>query len=639
VVAVAPAVRTAKSASKPAARAPAAAPRRAPSPPHDAQPSSRGSAGILGGVVLVGVVMLLLGGLAYLLWTNVWADRLSRTEGSGGESVIVAKGPAVSPDPDKDRAPVNNGKAPPEKSTTKDGTRPQSKDGGVAKKDDEVDVADLKKKEPPEPMPVVPAPVKSNDPDKPPKKAPTIEVTTTPEPQASGYEAARVNAAVDKGVRFLKSMQKPDGSWDYVHSVGFTALAALTLLECQVPAKDPAIQGAAHYIRKNLATLRKTYDLSCAILFLDRLNEPTDRVLIQGLALRVVSGQTDSGGWNYECHALGVADLRALQAFLESHRPVPPAPRKDNKPRGDITDNPVPPQAALLQPVGGVAGPPVGITMPDIMAVPLPGGKPPVPNPITSPYRPDGKAEAPNGGVEPKGKKVQPIAPNMLPPHLQSLPVVQLNMNKGWFTATHGGGDHSNTQFALLALWAARRYDVPTEYSLLLSYQRFKLLQAANGGWGYKVGQGTTNTMICAGLLALTMGHGAVPNLESKDKVEDQTIRTGLQALGSFIGTAPTNTNAKTTLPNLYFLWSVERVAVLYDLKTIGGSDWYSWGAQTLLVNQAGDGSWSCNGQYTGSQPMIDTCFALLFLKRSNLVGDLTENIRLFMVIRDPGAR
>jgi hypothetical protein len=90
-------------------------------------------------------------------------------------------------------------------------------------------------------------------------------------------------------------------------------------------------------------------------------------------------------------------------------------------------------------------------------------------------------------------------------------------------------------------------------------------------------------------------------------------------------------------MENLYFLWSVERVAMLYNLKTIGGKDWYDWGAQLLVQNQLAEGSWRSK-QYHGSAPIIDTCFALLFLKRSNLVQDLTDNLRLFMAITDPDA-
>ena len=87
-------------------------------------------------------------------------------------------------------------------------------------------------------------------------------------------------------------------------------------------------------------------------------------------------------------------------------------------------------------------------------------------------------------------------------------------------------------------------------------------------------------------------------------------------------------------MQNLYFLWSVERVAMLYDLRTIGGKDWYGWGAQILVHNQQPNGAWP-TAFYHGNNPPLNTCFALLFLKRSNLVQDLTNNLRLYTGIRE----
>jgi hypothetical protein len=74
---------------------------------------------------------------------------------------------------------------------------------------------------------------------------------------------------------------------------------------------------------------------------------------------------------------------------------------------------------------------------------------------------------------------------------------------------------------------------------------------------------------------------------------------------------------------------------MLYDLKTIGGKDWYRWGAQVLVHNQLADGDWG-SLRYPGASPPINTCFALLFLRRSNLVQDLTNNLRLSTAISDP---
>jgi hypothetical protein len=88
--------------------------------------------------------------------------------------------------------------------------------------------------------------------------------------------------------------------------------------------------------------------------------------------------------------------------------------------------------------------------------------------------------------------------------------------------------------------------------------------------------------------------------------------------------------------PNVYYLWSVERVAVLYHLDTIGGKDWYSWGAKLLLASQDEDGHWSTNS-YPGSNPTIDTCLALLFLNKANFVPGLTEGLRDYVKVLDPG--
>jgi len=77
------------------------------------------------------------------------------------------------------------------------------------------------------------------------------------------------------------------------------------------------------------------------------------------------------------------------------------------------------------------------------------------------------------------------------------------------------------------------------------------------------------------------------------------------------------------TWGDLYFLWSLERMAVIYDLKTIGDVDWHEWGVDVILQQQQEDGSWK--ERFPG---VPDTCFALLFLKRANLAKDLTDKLR-----------
>jgi hypothetical protein len=72
-------------------------------------------------------------------------------------------------------------------------------------------------------------------------------------------------------------------------------------------------------------------------------------------------------------------------------------------------------------------------------------------------------------------------------------------------------------------------------------------------------------------------------------------------------------------------------------LRTLGGKEWYPWGVSYLLPAQRADGSWVGQG-YRGSTSTVDTCLALLFLKRADLVPGLAKELRLRVAIADPGA-
>ena len=83
---------------------------------------------------------------------------------------------------------------------------------------------------------------------------------------------------------------------------------------------------------------------------------------------------------------------------------------------------------------------------------------------------------------------------------------------------------------------------------------------------------------------------------------------------------------------DLYFLWSLERVGVVYNLQKVGNVDWYAWGSAVIVDFQnPNDGSWRA-----GNGPIPDTCFALLFLKRVNVVEDLTSKLRQLNQASEP---
>src|SRR5262249_36222066 len=133
-------------------------------------------------------------------------------------------------------------------------------------------------------------------------------------------------------------------------------------------------------------------------------------------------------------------------------------------------------------------------------------------------------------------------------------------------------GDNSNSQFAILALWAARRHQIPLERTAERILKRFHLTQAADGSWTYLPGSNVSPqpTMTGAALLGLAVGH-AVENEAKKRKEpvdQDVSIQKGFERLAQSIG-KPTGKDKGVPLTDLYYLWSVERVAVIYERPKI----------------------------------------------------------------------
>jgi hypothetical protein len=452
-------------------------------------------------------------------------------------------------------------------------------------------------------------------------------------PAPAKVDKDEVNKAVDRGVKYLKGLQRGDGTWPY-DQIGATALAGLTLLECGVATDDPAVQKAARAVRHKSVGLTHTYSLALSIMFLDRLGERVDVSLIESMAVRLLAGQYASGGWSYDCPNIGEAEVRRLGKMVEL--------RNDRIEKGE------PPQ-----------------------------------------LMPPGRREF-----------------KELPKEIQQQ-IMAVSKQRGGFGGNGGGvgnvnGDNSNTQFAILALWVARRYGIPVETALGRIQTRFRTTQNADGGWGYlhferrmrgmplgmaaQMGEGSSAAMTCAGLLGLALVHGAIneralkTNAKTKDQPgggtlkpatdikKDLHIQKGLVALGSALKVNPLKKaqdgNQRGLKPpdgvkppggfrgsgapggrgfrgmpwidpdrsgkTYYFLWSLERVAVAYSLDTIGDKDWYTWGGEILLANQRLDGSWAGEFATYGA----DTCFALLFLRRANLAKDLSASLR--GLVKDP---
>lgn len=441
-----------------------------------------------------------------------------------------------------------------------------------------------------------------------------------------------INAAIEKGIAFLKGAQLPSGGWlnpmdpnsptPGKYEVGCAAICGLTLLEAQVPANDPTVQRAANFVRNKPLTdrMHRNYEMSCVLLFLDRLGDPKDKALIQALALTLVAGQNARGGWTYDSPDLNGFDRQQLLAFLDATR-LPSS-----------------------EPVGGAGKQ----SLEDSQKGKAEKGEPSKQGKGTA------KSKSRVPAYQSLSRTLQSIPlvhlhyfPKTAPPAQAAPPMVPgpgvgLNLpvpqGPGGLMMMMGGDDNSNTQFAMLALWAARRHGVPTERCFLAVGSRFASTQIQDGGWSYSSGglaivQTSLPTMTCVGLLGMAMGHAVLPAKKDANDTklpEDPNIARALQRLAENIDTQ--------SMINFYLLWSVERVGMLYNLPTIGNRDWYRIGSDMLLDKQMPDGSWSTQG-FIGTNKLLDTSFALMFLKRSNLVQDLSERLPLRMAITDPAAK
>lgn len=392
----------------------------------------------------------------------------------------------------------------------------------------------------------------------------TVAVSTV-EGQDKEFQR-RINLAIDRGVAALKRLQRPDGTWE--HSLrgkdgpvaskwadGMTALVAWTLLECKVDSKDKHVVKAAEYIRSEALKADQTYSISLMILFLDKLGDPADEVLIQDLGVRLLQGMTPYGGWSYASGKPAPEEIKQLETRLIKARDETPVKTDSGAPRS-------------LDPW----------TAEKIKSL--------------------------------KQKKLQ-----------------QPNAAVGAYSV----GDNSNTQFALLALWVARRHGVPVHQHLTLVEDRFRTSALESGGWSYQpfqdelfpqnkgLASGATASMTCAGLLACAVGQGARPEGKTtKDLLDDPQVRDALALIGPTLRNQPRILIGSGGL--YYFLFSLERVAVIYELKKVAGVDWYVAGAQMLLQNQQADGVWPPASVATG---LADTCFALIFLKKANVAWDI----------------
>ncbi len=417
---------------------------------------------------------------------------------------------------------------------------------------------------------------------------------------AAGVSSAatpkEIDAAVQKGTAYFKEHfnngAKP-GQLRGEHGIGGVALAGLALLESGSATDDATVKAITAAVRDASFTETQTYHIALCLLYLDRLGDAADVSLIQMLGIRLLAGQNAVGGWTYQCiNAIPAADERHLRTAL-----MVTELKAGNNP---------PPAANPNQPGNAAKPGVVGKLHPEIekYAGKLAASR--IHN------RGDDNSNTQFGvlGVWAARKHGVPVE-NALDLIEKRFLASQTN-GGGWPYSGGIQGSPSMTCAGLLGLATAigrreeRRLkteppkqndpfakaapkEVPKEPAKTppkIDDPFFnpppmpkpdetvaKKLPEAKKGAAKKVPADARDAAVQRGLASLA----AVLAGNAPQRGRGRQIRIGDGVLGE---------------RDFYFLWSLERVGVVYGIDKIGGIDWYDLGAEELIPGQNANGSW-----------------------------------------------
>jgi len=214
-----------------------------------------------------------------------------------------------------------------------------------------------------------------------------------------------------------------------------------------------------------------------------------------------------------------------------------------------------------------------------------------------------------------------------------------VQLEGGQWSYPRGGGDNSNSQFAVLALHEAERAGAIVQketWEKALNY--WKGCQNQRGSWGYQAGwENGLGSMTCAGIAGTVIcaGHVNSPNAVVKNGLvqccqpqeDDDSLEMALNWLAqNFSVRRNPGRPGMESVWHYYYLYGLERVGRLTTRRFIGEYDWYREGAEFLVKQQDQfSHNWIGNG-HAEDNPHIATPLSLLFLakgRRPVLIGKL----------------
>jgi hypothetical protein len=205
----------------------------------------------------------------------------------------------------------------------------------------------------------------------------------------------------------------------------------------------------------------------------------------------------------------------------------------------------------------------------------------------------------------------------------------------GWSYPGNTVADNSNTQYALLGLYAAKqagaKIDDDVWKGIQEYYNRHQRKQGTSGYWTYLNsnfggGDGPSLSMTVAGVCGLIIaGMGLDLSEQQLDEATGIARNCGVYSENTGVARGmnwiATNFSFESPKSTFYNVYGMERLGRLSGQRWIGRSDWYRDGCQFLLGKgrdaglQNEDGSIT-RGKGIDSAEILTTSFALLFLSK-----------------------
>ena len=450
-----------------------------------------------------------------------------------------------------------------------------------------------------------------------------------------GVDQKRVNAAVKKGLEFLKSKQNADGSWPVtkrstLFPKGTTALCLLALLKGGEKKNSEAVKKALAYLYKNFrkpSQFTFTYSVSCLILALAALAEsdkpPTKKEIekeVKKKRTTVFVSPDEKQKRDFKKLPAMYRDWMkdALNWLLQQQKEVwSYGPRIGGlNARVDASNS----QYSLL--ALHAAGR-CGLKVPKSVFVHIA-------NYFINAQEKDG----------PKVKGFPVPLADFDVKKLRELEKRLLERMRARFVEAVKEGKEKDVQKLLKKL----RTELVIEADD--PYRKFggEIKDMKARGWAYLIPKNqpeipsshlffkAVGSMTCSGVAALAI---CKANLEGTSyykkykKVLNNALRDGCAWLAHNFSVSA---NPKSPDWHYYYLYGLERAGILSLVYNFGKHNWYKEGAEFLLGAQQGDGSWpgeegkeenidTPQGRIrlnaASLDEIVNTCFAILFLKRA----------------------